>query len=609
MNLELLDQLPTPACLLDADTAEYVQVNQLWQEAIGYPHLSAGSQAELEITNGSAHKKCLALARNLVRIANKHYWLVTAYDVSKYQQQIREQQQEKQQIEEQLVECSTTLQIVNELLKDRADAQYKIMQRLRRNRQFLQRFIASSPCILYIYDLERQEYVYINQDSLTRLGYDSLKVTSIDKLVHPEDIVVLTKHYAKCRQLKPNDTLVVEYRLVKADKTFRWYRSYDAVFEVFNQQVVQIVGVAIDITEQKLAEITLAYSEQKNRAILRAIPDLILRLRADGTCIECLPPSPPHNFRIIQNHLREVLEPEELQKHLQAIARALQEKKLQVCEQKVIKQGRVCEEEVYIVAVSEHEVLEIVRDISDRQAAIRTKMELAKQKEITELQRRFFAMLSHEFRTPLATILASAQLLQVSHQHWLDEKAIRNLKRIELCVVDALELLENMMTINRADAGGLQVKKSVYNLRSFTDEVIDALASDRQIVTNYPITFDDYEGWIDPFLMRRVLVNLLNNALKYSAPETVVTVNLLVSYKQDQAIWQITDQGIGIAPEDVDHIFTLGWRGQNAAQVRGSGLGLAVVQACLTAMGGTIAVNSKLGVGTTFTVVVPIAEC
>jgi signal transduction histidine kinase len=624
MDINLLAVLPTPTCLIDPQSGNYVAVNPPFLVCLGYdnpvnlwelprlfshPPAPTNQPLEIEITTKNHQKKYLNLDINTITIVNHPYWLVTLHDISKYKQEIQRVQQEKQEISSQLLECSTSLEMVNELLESQVDKRQRITDSLRRNRKFMQRFIASSPCILYIYDLAINQYVYVNQESIQRLGYDVINDISLDRLLHPDDISILTNHYQQCRHLATHDTLVVEYRLRRADQSFSWYRSYDAVFEVVADQVVQIVGVAIDINDQKQAELALANSEQKNRAILGAIPDLILRLKADGTCLEVIPPPYPHSFLPIKENLKEILTPPILEKHLQFIKQAIATRKLQIYEQQVLKDNKLCDEEVYIVAVGEDEVLEIVRDISDRKIATLTQLELTKQNELMALQKRFFAMLSHEFRTPLSTILTSAQLLQSSHHAWLDEKARRNLKRIEVSVQDSLELLENIFTINRADVGALQEKKQLLDLRRFTEEVIESLTGDRTITTSYSASNDDYLGNIDPFLIRRILLNFLNNAIKYSPPTTEIKLSLLISLSQHQAIWQVIDAGIGILPAEIAEIFQAGRRGSNSNQVRGSGLGLAVAQACAVAVGGIITVNSRPEVGTSFCLIVPIAGC
>ncbi len=361
----------------------------------------------------------------------------------------------------------------------------------------------------------------------------------------------------------------------------------------------QANGLAKFIEAQTEAQQALAQSEQRQRAILQVIPDQIMRLHRDGTYLECLSPIPYHSS--------EILPPPLLPKLQEAIATALDQQSLQVYEQEIDKSGKLCVAEVRVVAVGAEEVLVLVRDISDRQIATQTQQELAHAKEITHLQRRFFAMLSHEFRTPLSTILGSVELLQHSHAQWLDDKAKRNLNRIATSVQDALELLENMLTLRYADAGNLQVKPQYINLRRFTEELVDSITTERQIVMELKTSGEDYMGYTDPFLLRRLLLNLLNNAIKYSADDTEIRVLLLINLEQDQAIWQVIDSGIGIPIADIEEIFLPWKRGSNTDNRRGTGLGLSVVQNCVNAIGGVISVLSKENVGTTFTVIVPIA--
>jgi len=621
--LELLEHIPVPAGLISLESGTYVAVNPALQQISAHAYLLPQvlnqqmiqqlQQGEiirdyqLEILNYD-HKICtLSLTAKLLSWRGDHLIFCVLQDVTPYKQQELERLAVQQKLEAELLVCNSSIQEIYESLLNTISERSQILQKLRKSRQFIDRFIASSPCLLYIYDLDRHIHLYTNQESLQKLGYTPAQIAAPDfdivkQLLYPSDRAAVAEHLAKCRHLRQGKTLELDYRMYHADRSLRWFRSYDTPFEIDPDGLVhQIAGVAIDITAQKQAELALAESEQRNRAILGAIPDLILRLRRDGTCLECLPPAPPHRFSLVQQHISEILPPPLQQKLLQVIATALDQQSLQVYEQEIYKFGRLCLEEVYVVAVGAEEVLVLVRDISDRQ-------ELAQQKEITQLQRRFFAMLSHEFRTPLSTILGSVELLQHSHAEWLDDKAKRNLNRIAVCVQDALELLENMLTLSRVDAGSLQIKPQYINLRRFTEELVDSITTARQIVMEAKTSGEDFMGYVDPFILRRILVNLLSNAIKYSTPDTEIRVVLLINLTQDQAIWQVIDRGIGICTTELEQIFSPWQRGTNTDTTRGSGLGLSVVQGCIHAIGGVIAVLSQENVGTTFTVIVPISS-
>ncbi len=553
--VELIQNLPFPAGLIHPDSGEYVAVNLAMKQALGYgadasnlPPLLNPQQWQC-LQQGETITDCeVELCQRTFSLSAKNLswqgdrWIFCSlWDVTKYKKQA-------------LPEVAPKLSANGAPSHAQSSCDWQWMQKL----------LAHSPCILYIYDLNRQTFLYINRQSPPNF---------------PQGIV---EELQKCRHLTAGQTLAVDYCLDQGEQ--RWLCSWAVPFSLNGDGTVHhIAGVAVDITAHKQAELA-------RQAILQALPSLQMRLRRDGSCVECLPPTPPHNFLTVQHHIKEILPPPLLQKLLQAIATALDTQSLQVYIHEIVKFGLSCHEKVYVMPAGAEEVLVVVQDISDRR----------------EIERRCFAVLSHEFRTPLSTILGSVQLLQHSHAPWLDDKAKRNLSRITLAVEDAMELLDNLLTLSRADAGNLQVKLQCINLRRFTEELVEAISTQRRIVVECKTSGEDYMGYVDPFLLRRILVNLLSNAIKYSPPDTEIKVVLWINLEQDQAIWQVIDRGIGIRAEDLPHIFTPWWRGSNAHISRGSGLGLSVVQSCVTASGGTIAVQSQEQRGTTFTVIIPI---
>lgn len=578
---DLLEHIPIPAALISLESGECVAVNSALGQLSKYGQdiadlllsLVLDQQPIQQLQQGKIIRDCqleipishnqactFLLSAKLVGWRGDHYIFCVFQDVTGYKQQKLTQPEGKAQNRQSSGQVANSLDQFSE------------------SRQFLDWLLTSSPFIFYIYDLDRQTMVYGNQQSWQTL--DAIKQFLGDR---PSCL-------QKLAQGQTHDFCLQS----------RWWRSYHTPWQIDSAGVVhQVAGVAIDITAQKQAEQALAESEQRQRAISQVIPDQIMRWHRDGTCLECLSPTPSHSS--------EILPPPLLPKLLEAIATALDERSLQVYEQETNKSGKLCLEEVRVVAVGAEEVLVSVRDISDRYIASQTRQELAEAMQITHLQRRFFAMLSHEFRTPLSTILGSVELLQHSHAQWLDDKAKRNLNRIAVSVQDALELLENMLTLSRADAGNLQVKPQYINLRRFTEELVDSITTERQIVMHFKTSGEDYMGYTDPFLLRRLLVNLLNNAIKYSADDTEIRVFLMINMEQDQAIWQVIDRGIGIRSAELEQIFLPWKRGSNTDHTRGTGLGLSVVQNCVNAIGGVISVLSKENVGTTFTVIVPIA--
>lgn len=244
-------------------------------------------------------------------------------------------------------------------------------------------------------------------------------------------------------------------------------------------------------------------------------------------------------------------------------------------------------------------------DITERQQAEKMRRQLERQQELSQLQLRFFSLVSHEFRTPLSTILASVQLLQLCPDKFYPDKKIRNLQRIESAAQRLRQMLDNILTINRAETGQLDFQPRRVNLEQFCQGTLAEIP--RNPDNPYDLKLvrqtDCSRACLDEQLLRSILINLLTNAIKYSPPGSTIILRLTCT--TTEVIFQVCDQGIGILHDDIIHIFEAFYRGKNIDSIPGSGLGLTVAKTCVIVHGGNISVTSEPGVGTTFTVTIP----
>ena len=247
------------------------------------------------------------------------------------------------------------------------------------------------------------------------------------------------------------------------------------------------------------------------------------------------------------------------------------------------------------------------RDITERKRLEEVRLALGKERELSAMKTRFFSMASHEFRTPLSTALAAAQLLENSASVWQDEsKRIRNLTRIQDSVKNMVQLLDDILTINRAETGKLEFNPKPIDLVGFCQQFIEEI----QLSTdaNHKLIFDcpqaHFKAYLDKKLLRSILANLLSNATKYSPQGGKVRIDLDIVDACAQIV--IRDRGIGIPPEDMAQLFEPFNRGKNVARIPGTGLGLVVVKKCVDLHSGTINLNSFTNKGTTVIVTLPI---
>jgi len=249
----------------------------------------------------------------------------------------------------------------------------------------------------------------------------------------------------------------------------------------------------------------------------------------------------------------------------------------------------------------------VARDVTERkQIELDIRKALTKEKELGELKTRFISMASHEFRTPLTTIMASAESLERYRHKFSDAKQEVILKRIQDSVIYVTSLLNDVLTAGKAEAGKFTYKPGPINLRDFCLDLIEEIQI-IQPVDAMPIQFeysgDTFEGEADEKLLRHIFSNLLSNAVKYSPEQTPVSFTLTVA--GDQATFQVVDQGIGIAQEDQQHLFEPFHRGKNVGNISGTGLGLMIAKQATLAHQGSITCTSQLDTGTKFVVTLP----
>lgn len=230
---------------------------------------------------------------------------------------------------------------------------------------------------------------------------------------------------------------------------------------------------------------------------------------------------------------------------------------------------------------------------------------LAQKKEVIDLKMRLFAMISHEFRTPLSIILLSSQLLNETFQDLVDEQQAKNLYRIQSSAKLMNHLLTDILTLTRAEAGKLDCKPQVINVENFCLNLVEDLQlfGTRTHIIEFRNYSQCFRANLDEKLLYSILSNLLLNAIKYSLAGS--HVYLILNSDADTMIFQVVDEGIGIPLAEQPKIYEPLYRCQNAENIVGIGLGLPVVKKCVERHQGEITMKSEVGVGTTFTVRIP----
>ncbi|WP_421826940.1 PAS domain-containing sensor histidine kinase [Larkinella sp.] len=254
--------------------------------------------------------------------------------------------------------------------------------------------------------------------------------------------------------------------------------------------------------------------------------------------------------------------------------------------------------------------------VADRTQALMTtleqlehsKDELAKalvvERELGELKSRFVSMASHEFRTPLTVVLTSAALIEryAGSEHQSNRQ--KHLDRIRASVNHLNDILEEFLSVDKLEEGKVvahPVEVAVAQLVAETVADMQSLLKPGQTIQtelSCPISV-----WIDPSLLRKIMVNLLSNAVKYSGPGSTVTIRATCADGQMKLV--VEDQGVGISREDQEHLFERFFRAQNVTDISGTGLGLHIVGRYVELMGGQVSLKSELDQGTSVTLFIP----
>jgi PAS domain S-box-containing protein len=232
---------------------------------------------------------------------------------------------------------------------------------------------------------------------------------------------------------------------------------------------------------------------------------------------------------------------------------------------------------------------------------------LDNEKELSELKSRFVTMASHEFRTPLSTILSSAYLLQKYNEVDGNDKTTKHIQRIKNAVAGMKSILEDFLSMGKLEEGLIQTHQEFILFEDFLGEIRNVIQEMQTLLKpGQAIQLHqsgEREVFVDKNFLRNILLNLISNAIKFSPENSTIEVGFTISPKTLELV--VSDKGIGISDEDKEHLFERFFRAKNAGNIQGTGLGLHIVSKYLELMNGTITFESTLNKGTTFIIHIP----
>lgn len=245
----------------------------------------------------------------------------------------------------------------------------------------------------------------------------------------------------------------------------------------------------------------------------------------------------------------------------------------------------------------------------DITAQKRTELEmhenLNREKELNEMKSRFVSMASHEFRTPLSTIISSATIIGKYHETDQQAQREKHVDRIKRSVANLTAILNDFLSLEKLESGAMTFKPQRISLQEFIIELqeeFEALKKvNQKLITDFKLGIDTV--FCDPVIIKNCCLNLLSNATKYSKEDDLIEFTLHVDQKEFHV--RVKDHGIGIPPDEQKDLFTRFFRANNVTNIQGTGLGLNIVKRYVDLLGGEISFESALNKGTTFDIVIP----
>ncbi|MGY4384828.1 two-component system CheB/CheR fusion protein [Pedobacter sp. UYP24] len=258
-------------------------------------------------------------------------------------------------------------------------------------------------------------------------------------------------------------------------------------------------------------------------------------------------------------------------------------------------------DELDISNISLHHSIKIMEEGKEK-----VSQSLIKEKELGLMKSRFVSMASHEFRTPLSTIQLSASLIDKYAMPYNNTKIENHINKIKSSVADLTAILNDFLSLDRLEGGKIEQVMTQFDIIKFCENITEEMQLTAKLNQNiiYYHKGSSHKIKLDQSFLKNCLMNLISNAIKYSAEESQIEFNSTIKGKLLTLV--VKDNGIGIPEEDQKHLFEAFFRAHNTGNIQGTGLGLNIVTRYTSLMGGEIKFESKINKGSTFTLTFPI---
>ena len=489
--------------------------------------------------------------------------------------------------------------------------------------------------------------VAFNPLKITALGFSEQEVPKevnyqfiIDKL-HPDDYESTMN--AIHSHLKGKSTKYeVEHRIQTENGNWKWLLSIGRITQYsIDENPLLMSGMVFDITERKLAEIEINLQKKTLEAIIENMHDPLViyngkgnitLLNAEGRrlypCFGMQNKASTIHTGCVYKDLNNNIIPYEDLPTLRAInGEKVRNERIIIenSEKSMVMEINATpifdnENKIESVVVSHHDISKLISNQQEignqhNQLINIEKENIKDLKRVIEMKDEFLTLISHEFKTPLAVINLTIQTMESILENELTDEARRFLNKIRQNSNRQLKLVNNLLDHTRINTDNFKIKNVNCDIVSLTKSITESIyiySDSKGIFLSFCSTLKKKVIGIDEDNFERVLLNLLSNAIKFTPKGKKVTVRLsqkIVNGKCKVSL-QVKDTGIGIPSDKIDHIFEMFGQVDTSRTrpVEGTGIGLALVKKLVGLMGGEIWLESKVGVGSTFTIIFPIEK-
>lgn len=481
-------------------------------------------------------------------------------------------------------------------------------------RNLLRTVIDAVPDFIYVKDSEHRMMLNNTAHALSLGLIPDDMVGKTDLELFPEHMANKFHHDEKSlfETEKPIRNLL-EHSL-GSDGQEIWALTTKVPLRNLSGELIGLVGITHDVTELKRKEEALRKSEERLRLFIEATPIATLICNSNKEIV-LTNEATESLFQYTRSELIgqsiQLLVPVDFrgqhESHMTGFIEGDYERlsKVEIFGRRKNGETFVADIQLRRIEIeSETLIMVLVLDVTKRKQVEESLVKaLEKEKELAELRSRFVSTASHQFRTPLAAIIASTETLRKLRDRLTEQQIDGRLDRIQSQVNRMKKLMEDVLELSRMQSDQIQYKPEMSDLSALCREIIDDFT--HQAVYTDRIIFSGAKkpifAKLDPHLMHHVLSNLIHNALKYSHNEVYVEL-LQVAH---EIIFKVRDQGIGVSEADIKSLFIPFTRAKNVGAIEGTGLGLSIVKQAVDEHKGTIDVKSTVGEGTTFTVRIP----